>query len=433
MGVQGLARFLTGCCVETGSNAISKRHFGDYKGKLIAIDAMQRMFSYGIAIRKGGYDKVSRDGKSINHLYAIFNYVRFLIRHKIKPFFVFEGKSPGIKSGTLLERRVKRKTASDKCSEIEDKTSSEFRKQFMRSYGITYEDIEECKRLLTAFGFPYCEAVGEADSQCAALATGDSDFYGTITEDIDSIVFGSPHMLKDFSGKHDMATDLSHDGILQALLDKANSIRADKGLSLLEKFRYTDFINFVSMLETDYYNGLKSPSINILFQDFVICDMDVVKLVSYIEKVNAVFIERRKNCLYSVPKDFIDDWTRVKTYYEEAEVIPPANINKTFVRPNRTAIFNILYDQCNFDRETVERMIFELEDFYTLINCREAKRCWEQNVDLEEFNSMHLSLEQRTDRVDHSYDSFESYQQKYGRRLFDRKKYRGAVQIRSTV
>lgn len=390
MGVPGLFRFLNDLCVSVGINAITKNSFGYYKGKMVAVDTLQKLFSYGIAIRNSGADKKSTNGHIINHIYAVTYYTRFLIKNKIKPFYVFEGNSPAIKSDTTDERRQKKYNAKKKCIEIEDKTSDEYIKNFKRGYTVTSEDIKECQHLLEAFGIPYVEAAGEADSQCAALVLGDSDFHAAITEDIDVLVFGTNRMLKDFSGKNEMATEISHKQLMQALLLAANNIRADTNLPMFQSFTYENFIDFVSLLETDYSTGIKSPSHSILFKDFVINNMNVVELIEHIEEINKDLTKK-----YNIPANFWEKWEEVRQYYLTAEVVKPENIDKTLRRPNRTAIFNILHKQCKFDERDVDKLIAELDDFYFSHN------------KIEPSDSQHL------------YSSFSSYQAKYNQAKYN--------------
>jgi hypothetical protein len=190
------------------------------------------------------------------------------------------------------------------------------------------------------------------------------------------------------------------------LLD-ANNIRHEEQLPPLQQFTYTDFISFVSMLETDYFCGIKCQSPYILFHDFVINDLNIYKLLQYIDDVNRTFIEKHRNCIYVVPDNFFEQWLRVKSYYEEAQVVDPSKVNKVYQKPNRTSILQILCDECDFELSEVEQMISELEEFHYCIT--------HQNM-LHTEQTSHTGP-QRSTLTDHTYDSFGSYQAKYSRRI----------------
>lgn len=60
---------------------------------------------------------------------------------------------------------------------------------------VTREHNEDCKRLLRLMGVPVVEAPGEAEAQCAQLCK-DNAVYAISTEDMDSLTFGTPRLLR---------------------------------------------------------------------------------------------------------------------------------------------------------------------------------------------------------------------------------------------
>jgi flap endonuclease-1 len=57
------------------------------------------------------------------------------------------------------------------------------------------EHNDDVKHLLRLMGVPVIEASGEAEAQCAVLAKAGL-VYATATEDMDSLTFGSPRLLR---------------------------------------------------------------------------------------------------------------------------------------------------------------------------------------------------------------------------------------------
>jgi len=384
MGVRGLNKFITQVCEKNNINAIQHKNFDEYKNKIMVIDASQKIYSYGIAIRDSGKDKLSFDGKIINHLYAIIYYTKFLIKHSIKPLYVFDGKTPKVKNDILFERKERKENSYKKCDEFIDTASDEYIKHFKRSYSISEEQIKECQQLLKALGIPYVESPEEADSQCAAIVSSDKNIYGVVSDDIDTLVFGAKKMCKDFSGKHDTVTEMNLDCILKVLLMEANNIRKENYKQPITKFNYYNFIDFVSMLNTDYFSGLKNITPSQVFELYVLNNCDVYDTIDYIKKNNDIYN-------IDIQDDFIQKWDNVKKYYTEAEILNPIYIDKTLKKPNNNLIQKILI-QCNFNKYFIEDIIDSFNEFYT-----------EQITTYQSLN----------DHIKNKYKSFDTYKRKY--------------------
>jgi flap endonuclease-1 len=382
MGVRGLNKFITQICEKNDITAIQHKKFDEYKNKIMVIDVLQKIYSYGIAIRDSGEDKFSVDGKIINHIYAIIFYTKFLIKQSIKPLYVFDGKIPEIKNNVLTERKERKDTSYKKCDNFVDTTSDEYIKHFKRSYSLSDEQIKECKELLKAFGIPYIESPEEADSQCAAIVSSDKNIYGVISDDIDTLVFGAKKICKDFSGKHNSVIEMNLDNILKVLLIEANNIRKINYKQPITKFNYYNFIDYVSMLNTDYFSGLKNITPSQVFELFILNNCDVYDTIDYIKKNNDTYN-------IDIPDDFIQKWDNVKKYYTEAEVLNPIYINKTFKKPNNYLIKKILVN-CKFNQYFIDNIIDLFNEFYI-----------EHNVN----NNINYKTI--------TYNSFKSYQRKY--------------------
>ena len=69
-----------------------------------------------------------------------------------------------------------------------------------RSIKITAEMMADAKKLLGLMGMPVIEAPGEAEAQCAAIVKHGLA-YGTASEDMDSLTFGTNFLLRGFNSK----------------------------------------------------------------------------------------------------------------------------------------------------------------------------------------------------------------------------------------
>ena len=69
-----------------------------------------------------------------------------------------------------------------------------------RSIRVTPEMMADAKKLLQLMGTPVIEAPGEAEAQCAVLVKHGLA-YGTASEDMDSLTFGTKVLLRGFNSK----------------------------------------------------------------------------------------------------------------------------------------------------------------------------------------------------------------------------------------
>lgn len=73
------------------------------------------LYQYLIAVRQEGAQLQSFEGEVTSHLSGFFYRTIRLIENGIKPIFVFDGKPPEMKSGTL-EKRAERRAEAQKVS-----------------------------------------------------------------------------------------------------------------------------------------------------------------------------------------------------------------------------------------------------------------------------------------------------------------------------
>ena len=58
--------------------------------------------------------------------------------------------------------------------------------------------VEDAKKLVKAMGMPVIQAPGEAEAFCAYLVK-EGKAYATVSEDMDSLTFGSPILIRGMS------------------------------------------------------------------------------------------------------------------------------------------------------------------------------------------------------------------------------------------
>lgn len=342
-----------------------KKTFTDFKGYSMPVDGNYQLYKYGVAIRSDGRDMVNKDGKIINHLHAVFTYSMFLINHGIIPIYVFDRKAPKIKQNTIQERKNKKNLSIQKCTEILDKDSTEYVKNFKQSYSITTTDIDECVELLGYMGIPCVHAIGEADPQCAAL-TYKNDIYGVITEDIDVLVLGAKKILKGFSGKNTDVQQYSLDVILENLTKKAKNVLAQNTAEVVDNFTFDrdNLIEYAILLGTDYTPHIKCSHDSLLhdfeeniFSTYVKNNMNVKKTISALSEIP----------LYEIPKDFLEKFKDAKDYFTSVTIIKNDKVNTNLSEPNKSKVIDFMCKKNKFDATKIKTDVDTLSNMYNVI------------------------------------------------------------------
>ena len=212
-------------------------------GRKVAIDASMCLYQFLIAVRSEGAQLTTVDGEPTSHLMGTFYRTIRLMENGIKPVYVFDGKPPDLKGGELqkrAERREEAQKALDKATEAGD--DAEIEKFNRRLVKVTKDHCKEAKELLSLMGVPYVDAPCEAEAQCAALVKS-GKVYGTATEDMDALTFGSSVLLR-------------HLTFSEARKMPVQEFNYEKVLAGLELSREA-FIDLCILLGCDYCDSIK--------------------------------------------------------------------------------------------------------------------------------------------------------------------------------
>lgn len=156
------------------------------------------IYQFLAAIREGNQwgNLTNSLGESTSHISGMLSRTTRLLEAGIKPVFVFDGTPPEMKKDELAKRDEKREKALaelEKAQEIGDEDS--IKKQSVRIIHVTKKQVEDVKKLLELLGMPCVNAPSEAEAQCAELCKNGL-VYGVVTEDADSLTFGTPVQIK---------------------------------------------------------------------------------------------------------------------------------------------------------------------------------------------------------------------------------------------
>jgi flap endonuclease-1 len=360
------------------------------KGKILFIDIILYIHKYVIGIRKSGYDMKTKDGKVINHIYALCKILKNFMEVDIFPIPVFDGKSPDIKEETIEKRKEQIGLSIEKCNEIimekldnfekmvnleeidihifdEFISDDEYIKHFKRSFILTPQMIQECKNLLDKCGIPYVNSIGEADSQCVGLYHYYKNISsGNYSEDSDILLyFGAEHLYRNIDIKNNTISVLYVQSIVDCLQKKANNIY--KKFNLPNKTITREIlIDFSIIMGNDYCNGIRISGGNNrdrLFELFVLAKFNVEDFVELLYLLN----KHANKIIYYIPELFLIKWNLSKKIYNNVDILDPKNVDIRFKKSNPIEIRNIL-QKYNIRSDIIEHFINALEYNFNTFN-----------------------------------------------------------------
>ncbi len=357
MGVNSLGKLLKGV-LGKNSNAIVEKNLNSYNGQVVAIDASLQLYRFVLAIRNsnGGDDMQTINGKLTSHIFGIKCKAIQLLRNGILPIFVFDGIPPSIKRKTLQDRKKVKIKAQNKLQDGQYDSENEKIKLVKRTFFITEQHIKELQHMLDLMGLPYIQAVGEAESQCAALdMIPHVDVNGVVTEDWDALLFGCKKMLRNFSNK-----------------GKVSEVNLDAILEELE-LTHEQFIELCIILGTDYCSSIKGIGPVQAYNTYKKFG-NINGFLKHIRDMKGRGTENMfSRCI--IPKEFEEPvlfegtlwkrWEVVKEYYLNAYVKDPFKIDLNWKQPNIVGFRHFMLVENEFNDSMISRDINILTQLYS--------------------------------------------------------------------
>jgi flap endonuclease-1 len=368
------------------NDLIQKVSLDNLKGKILFIDIVLYIHKYVIGIRKSGYDMKSKDGKIINHIYAITKIIKNFSELGIFPIPVFDGKSPAIKEESIEKRKEYTEMSIEKCNEIiMDKidnldeinihdinidnfadiiTDEVYIKYFKRSFILTQQMINECKELLDKSGIPYINSIGEADPQCVGM----QHYYknissGIYSEDSDILLYGADSLYRNIDFKNNEISILTLNSIIDYLQKKSDIICKKYNIPQ-KKITRNILIDFSIIMGNDYCNGIRISGGNNrdkLFEFFVISNFDMNNFVDLLYSFNIDKI------IFYIPDVFLIKWKLSRDLYLNVDIIDPKIVDIKYKKYNISDIKKYL-EKFNIRHDIIERYIATIEKNFNKYN-----------------------------------------------------------------
>merc|ERR1712232_1262962 len=112
------------------------------------------LYSFMVAIRPDSQFTLQDEaGEATSHLNGIFYRTLRMMKHGLRPIWVFDGKPPTLKGEELAKRRKAKKEAKEKMEEaVEVGDAVEIAKAVKRTVKVTPQHNEEARKLLRLMG-----------------------------------------------------------------------------------------------------------------------------------------------------------------------------------------------------------------------------------------------------------------------------------------
>jgi len=283
MGIKYLNKFLLEKCKKS---SIRKIHFNELSEKTIVIDTSIYLY------------KFAAEDALLEKFYLLISLFR---KYNITPVFIFDGRPPIEKRQLLIQRRIEKREAEEKYTELQKKLEStgtiddlllkELDYLKKQSTMITYDNIQDVKDLITAYGVTYICAEGEADNLCVQIAN--TKAWGCMSDDMDMFVYGCPRVFRTLNMANHTLLYYDTKSILKDLNVDATAFREIAVLSGTDYSTMKTSSTTVSLHATyNYYTKYKKHGATQPFYEWL------VQHTNYIDKMDC-------DNLYKIIKMFV--------------------------------------------------------------------------------------------------------------------------------
>ena len=317
------------------SNVIS---LNDLTNKTLVIDSYNFLYQFLTTIRsRDGSLLMDSKGNITSHLVGLFSRTTRLMQNNIKLIFVFDGKPPELKEKERERRKnIKINAEKEYKKAVEEENIEEMKKYASRTSRLTEEMIDDSKKLISALGLPIIQAPSEGEAQAACIAKNkDADYC--VSQDFDSLLFGSPRLVRNLSliGKR-KKSGLSYETVNPEVINLSENLN-NLGID------QNQLIALAMLVGTDYnIGGVKG-----------IGPKNALKLVKkYGSNLDSLFEEVKWGDFFNYP------WKEVYNLFKKMPVI--TNYSIEWKEPYREEVIKLLVDEHDFAAERVKPVLDKL-------------------------------------------------------------------------
>jgi flap endonuclease-1 len=171
-------------------------------GRTLAVDGYNAVYQFLATIRqRDGQLFSDPEGHVTSHLMGTFYRTTSLLQQGVLPVWVFDGKPPERKAGTIRQRIAAKEKAETQYQEALAAGDLETaRRKAAQTSRLTRPMVEELFQLLAAMGVPTVQAPGEGEAEAAVMAAKGT-VWASASEDYDSLLFGTPRLVRGLAAR----------------------------------------------------------------------------------------------------------------------------------------------------------------------------------------------------------------------------------------
>ena len=210
-------------------------------GRTLAVDAYNAIYQFLATIRQAdGRPFSDPQGAVTSHLMGVFYRTTSLLAQGVLPVWVFDGRPPELKAGTLRARFAAKEKAETQWKEALAAGDLETAKRKAAATSrLTRPMAEEAKELLAALGVPTLQAPSEGEAQASVMAAR-GQVWAAASEDYDTLLFGAPRLVRGLAARGRRGTTTNAQVIDRAALLRHLGLSDDE-LILVGLLVGTDF------------------------------------------------------------------------------------------------------------------------------------------------------------------------------------------------
>lgn len=171
-------------------------------GRTLAVDGFNAAYQFLATLRqRDGQLFSDAQGRVTSHLMGVFYRTTSLLHEGVLPVWVFDGRPPERKAGTIRRRIASKERAEGEWREALAAGDLETaRRKAAQTSRLTRPMVDELIALLKALGVPAVQAPGEGEAQAAAMSARGLT-WGTASEDYDTLLFGAPRLVRGLAAR----------------------------------------------------------------------------------------------------------------------------------------------------------------------------------------------------------------------------------------
>lgn len=304
--------------------------------KKLAIDGYNALYQFITIIRgEDGSPLMDSKGLITSHLSGLFYRTVNFLEKGIKPVYVFDGTPPELKAKEISERKMTRAGALRLYEEAKVQGNQELMKRYsIRAATLKSYMVNDAKKLLTLMGIPWIQAPSEGEAQAAHL-TAKGYTWGSVSQDYDSLLFGSPRLLRNItvSGKRKLPGKNFYIDVSPEIVETEE---------VLNKLGITreQLVDISIIIGTDFNEGIKGIGPKTALK--------LIKQYGRLENVNDI--------KHTISDDLV---SQVRNIFLKPNVVDVEKLE--WKNPDEEGIVSFLCSEKNFSEERVKNAINRLK------------------------------------------------------------------------